>query len=206
MALTKTGVIAECIRRTARSSSDVTSVEVEAALEFLTMSVPALYKECTTRTVEGQAYYDLRPFPKLFQQLTAVRLEGSADDNVLTKIDSWSDYQKVVVDETSADYDVPDRYIIYDDFLYVYPTPDSDDYTLRIFTRVYEDDADDIELADRYREPLYDLVCFEVFKNKGLATSQQAQSHFESFARWLNAFNKLESEKIEPEAVRYTDI
>lgn len=206
MALTKSGIITECMRRTARSSNDVTQVEVEAALEFLTMSVPALYKECTTNTVTGQAYYDLRSFPKLFQQLTAVRLEGSNDDNVLTKIDSWVDYQTAIVDEVEADYDEPDQYIIYDDMLYVYPTPDSDDYKLRIFTRVYEDNADDIQLDTRFREPLYDLTCYEVFKNKGLATSTQAQSHFESFARWLNAFNKLEGEKIEPESIRYNDI
>lgn len=206
--LTKTQIITEVKRRTGRGSADVTNAEVEAALEFFTLNLPALYKECTTTTVIGQPYYDLRSFPKLFQQMTAIKIENpdnALDNDILGKIDSFAHYQWLVADNQESDYDQPDRHLIYNDYLYVYPTPDKA-YPLTIFTRVYEDDADNISLPYSYREPVYELTCYEVYKNKGLAKSTQAMAHMESFGRWLNAFTKLEADKTDVNNVQFTDI
>lgn len=199
-------ILTEVRRRTQRGTADVTFVELESALTFLTLAIPTLYKECTTPTIAGRAYYDLQSLPKKFKQLTAVNCTGGDSDVVLEKIDSWKDYQSAIIDETTADYDQPSRYVVYNDYIYVYPTPDTADYTLTLFAKVFEDDSDSILLPDVYREPIYELTCFEVYKNLGLGTSDMAKSHFENYLRWQNAFNKLEAEKIEADSVQYNDL
>ena len=205
MALIKSEIVTEVARRTERNERDVTDFEINAALQAITMEIPALQGECTTTTIAGRADYDLRSLGRNFKRLDAVRLDGDTKDECLNKIASFSQYQTLIDGETEADYDEPDSFIIWNDTLYLYPTPD-DAFTMRLFSQFFERDSDNITLPDEYAEPLISLACFEVLSNKGLADSGEARGHFQKGMKWVNDFKKLSVQKIPATNVMYNDI
>lgn len=203
MAIDKAYIKSEVARRTERSVSDVTDAEISAAIQFISMKVPALVAECTTSTVAGQEAYELASFPKIFKRVDAVRLDEPDNKDALGEIKSFEDYQTKLANATTNDE--PTGFIVWGDYLYLYPTPDAV-YTLRLFAQVFERNADYIELPDAYTEPIISYTAYNVLKNKGMGAGDEARSHFSDGDMWVNAMLKLEQEKIRPDNVQYSDI
>jgi hypothetical protein len=134
-----------------------------------------------------------------------LRLDDGDREDTFAKIYSFDEYQSLIAGETSSDYDEPEAYIIWNDFLYVYPTPKLA-YTLRIFAKIYEQNVDAINMPDDLEEAIISYVCYEVLKNKGLGGSDEAKGHLQNALNLINVFNKLETYKIPPTNIKYNDI
>lgn len=88
-------------------------------------------------------------------------MTAKIDDNrPLGKI-TWQEYQILIRDETSADYDLPNRFAIHGGFWYPYPTPDAV-YTATLFYNAFileseggTNAVDDIKFKDIYRNAIY---------------------------------------------------
>jgi hypothetical protein len=205
MSILKATIQTETARRLGRTTSDVTDYEIKSALQIITMAIPVLKGECTCDTVVGQGKYDLRSLPNKFKSVDIVSVDDGDNDATFKKIGNFEDYQDMVIGETSADYDEPEYFIVYNDFLYIFPTPD-DTYTLRLFSDIYERDADAITLPDEYEECVISLTCAEVLKNKGMAESDEAKGHLSSGYRYIAEFNKLANNKVNIDQINYNDI
>ena len=167
------------------------------------MLVPALVAECTTSTVAGQESYELASLPKKFKRVESVRLDEPDNKDSLTELKSFEDYQTLFANSTTNDE--PNSFIIWGDYLYLYPTPDAT-YTLRLFAQVFERDATAIELTDQFTEAVISLTAYNTLKNKGLGLSEEAQSHKRDGIEWISALNSVESAKIRPDGIRFTDV
>ena len=203
MSIDKAYLKSEVARRTERSLADVTDAEISAAVQQITMRIAALVAECTTDTVAGQASYELASFPKKFKRVESVRIENGQNNSPLVEIKSFDDYQNMVANETQNG--TPDQYIIWGDYLYLYPTPDAV-YTCRLFAQVFERSADVIELNDSFTECLIQLTAYNVFASKGQSADAEAQGFAMNGEKWLQMLETLERNKIKPDNVQYNDM
>ena len=96
-----------------------------AALKNLSLSNEFLWVETTVPTIAGRPYYSL---PLDYIKKLSIKI---STNNSLRLID-WGEYQALIANETSADYDEPDRFCIHGGFWYPYPTPDAI-YTATLF-------------------------------------------------------------------------
>jgi len=205
--ITKQAIITAVLNRTARRASELTDSEINASLLALSLDVEGLSKECKTTTSTGRAYYDLTALPKRVRNLKAITIEtGNVSDNTfLKKFKDFEQYRGLIVSETTADQDIPTSWIIDGDYLYLYPTPDGN-YTLTLNYSGLEFNADSIELDDIYFEAIVARTCYELYTNKGLTGTEQAQTQLSKYQDWVRKLNKLEIMQNRPSFVGYTDI
>jgi hypothetical protein len=203
--ITKDNIKAEVASRLERNISDVSDYAIKDALTTLTIEIPELASECITTTVIGQANYDLRAFPKHFKRLISAQIIGGEREDVLHKINSFDEYRALIAGEQSQDYDEPEGYVIFNDFIYLYPTPDAE-YQLKIFSKIFESNVDDIAIPELYEGCLLNLVSFEVLKNKGLGRSEEALGYYQTAFQQVAKFKALEIEKLPPMQMQYNDM
>lgn len=194
----------EVARRLERKVDDITDAEIKASLLFVSLKLPELSGECTTNLIIGQAGYDLRSLPNKFKRLVSARLDDGQRDDTLYKINSFDEYQSLMAGEEVADYDEPEAYIIFNDILYLYPTPNQE-YTLRLFIEGFELNPDSIGLPDEYEELITSYACYAVLKNKGLARTDEAQGHLQDALTLIASFKEIGMSKIPAISVQYND-
>lgn len=177
MAITKENILTQVNSRTARAETDIDSL-IRAVLLDLTIDFPFLQGEFTTDTIAGQHNYTLGEVTIngktiFLRKVTKVKVD---DKGPLELINTWQEYQALIAEETSSDRKEPNRYIIYNGVLYVYPAPDTT-YTLTLFASYIEMDAASIGLPDIFIEVLIEGVCFKLLESKGMGNTPQAIVH-----------------------------
>ena len=172
MAILKAEVLAHVNTELDRSETDVTLKEhLLAALKWLSLKDDFLWVETTLDTIIGRKYYSL---PLDYKDLIIIKI---ADHTPLSKV-TFSEYQILIADETSANYGEPSRYCIHGGFWYAYPTPDAV-YEVTLFYPRFilesEDGVevvDDIPFSDIYRDAIYAKTKAEVCRNLHLTGDQ----------------------------------
>jgi len=200
--MTKAEIVTEVALRTGRASGDVTDIAIEAAILYITLNVEALRRELTTTTIPGRPYYDLRSVPGAYRGFIIAKID---DGLPLNRIPSWDEYQALIAEETETNRDEPSRFIPYDDYLYLYPTP-KDAQTLTLFCSIMEMDADSISLPDEWKECMFELVSYQVYKNKGMATSEAASAHRAEAENWIRLLGKNGNDKESFGSIQYNDM
>jgi len=139
-----------------RTETDIDEYILEA-LKDLALRDDFLWVEATVSMIVGRLYYSE---PLDFKHQLTIKID---DNSPLPKI-SWLEYQILIRNQTSADYDEPNRYTRHGGFWYPYPTPD-EIYTATLFYNASvlesEDEVnavDDIKFKDRYRRALNTLT------------------------------------------------
>jgi len=159
--ITKTEVLNHVNKELDRSETDTTLKEhLLAALKWLSLEDDFLWVETTVDTIIGRPYYSL---PLDYKDMIDIKVE---DNKPLDKI-TWGEYQSLIANQTSANYDLPRRYALHGGFWYAYPTPDAE-YEVTIFypnfilesEKLGEDEeatevVDAIPFKDIYREAIY---------------------------------------------------
>lgn len=196
MALSKETILAEVNKRTGRAETDIDSL-LKAVLLDLTIDFPFLKGEFTTPTEAGQPDYSL---DDIHRKVSLVKID---DKDPLEKINTWEEYQELIVEETEANRKEPKHYIIHNRVVYLYPTPDKI-YTLTIFSSYIERDVETIDLDDNFEEVLIEGSCFKLYESKGLGSSPQARVHLDLYRDALGKLMRIYSES--SERVEYTDI
>lgn len=201
MAILKADILSEVNKRCERAETDIDSI-LKAVLRDLTITFPFLHVEAETSTQAGKANYNLEDFPENIRKVDIVKID---DGEPLDEIRTFTDYQTLIAEETSADYDEPTSFIVYRDVLYLWPTPD-DVYTLTVFASVLEDDVDDIDLPDRFEEAIIEGCCFKLYESLGEGNTEAAKVHLGLYTDAVNKLRSLEIEKSNAKSVVYNDI
>ncbi len=201
MAISKSTILTEVNNRTARSETDIDTI-LRAVLLDLTLDIPALKETAYTTTTAGQAEYSLSSFPEDIRSIEVAKID---DNTPLKRLNSFKDYLALIADQTSADYDEPEYYIVYNNSIYLYPTPD-DSYTLYVYGTCLELDEDEIDLPDVYQEAIIEGCCWKLYESKGLGTHPSAQAHLQNYLLLKEQLISYEIKKQGSGEVTYTDI
>ena len=172
MAILKAEVLAHVNKELDRSETDATLKEhLLAALKWLSLKDDFLWVETTVDTIIGRKYYSL---PLDYKDLIIIKI---ADNTPLTKV-TFSEYQILIADQTSANYSEPKNYAIHGGFWYANPTPDAIYEATLFYPRfILEsedgvDVVDDIPFSDIYRDAIYAKTKAMVCRNIGLTDDQ----------------------------------
>ena len=196
MAISKSKIIEEVNSRTARKETNIDSL-LKAVLLDLTIDFPFLKGEFSTTTIKGQADYTLSDTQRI---PTMVKIN---DKTPLNEINTWEEYQNLIAEETESNWDTPNRYIIHDRVLYLYPTP-NDIYILTIYSSYIERNVDSIALDDNFEEVLNSGCEFMLYRSKGLGTSPAAVLALQLYEKQKEGLKKIYSESAK--RVEYNDI
>ncbi|HDP36857.1 MAG TPA: hypothetical protein ENN27_03165 [Candidatus Atribacteria bacterium] len=178
MSITKSAILSEVNKRTARAETNIDS-QIKAVLLDICLTIPILHSEYTTQTIIGQKEYGLGGIVNLGNILSV-----DIDGKLLQKISSLEAYKSLIEDNTEADYGEPTTYLIEGQHLYLYPIPDKI-YDLNVVVSEIDLDVDDIKLPAKYEECLIEGACFKVYESKGLANRPEAQAHFLIYQRLI---------------------
>jgi len=204
MAISKDNILSEVNSRTGRAESSIDNL-IKAILLDLTIDFPFLKREVYTGTVAGQADYAIDEFTgdNITEYFRTV-LFGKIDDNEpLIEFANFEAYQEAIADETQADWDEPEYFIIYDGVLYLYPTPD-DSYTVTLFVTSVLNDPDNIILPDMFEEAIIEGCCFKLYEAKGQANNPAAKVHLSLYQDMVRKLKRLHNFPINQ--VTYNDI
>ena len=116
MTITKEEILAHLNTELDRSETDIDE-QILAALKWLSLKDDFLWVETTVDTIIGRGYYSL---PLDYKDMIEIKVE---DNKPLGKL-TWEEYQSLIANQTSANYDLPKRYALHGGFWYAYPTPD----------------------------------------------------------------------------------
>lgn len=155
MTIDKDDVLAHLNKELNRSETDDTIAEyILETLKDLSLQAHFLWIETTVPTIVGRAYYSV---PTDYKKLMTIKID---DNKPLSKI-TWEEYQSLIADETSDDYDEPSNFALHGGFWYPHPIPDAI-YTARLFYAGFvleseggTDAVDDIPFGDIYRSAIY---------------------------------------------------
>ena len=203
MTITKEEVLAHVNKELDRSETDTTLKEhLLAALKWLSLEDNHLWVEATVDTIIGRPYYSL---PLDYKDMIEIKVE---DNKPLGKI-TWEEYQSLIANQTSANYDLPKRYALHGGFWYAWPTPDAE-YEVTIFYPNFiletEDEVevvDAIPFKDIYREAIYAKTKAIICRSLVL-TDSQVKYEYELDNRILPPLKKM-IERV-PKFVRNTDL
>lgn len=152
MTITKAEILAHLNKELERNETDIDEY-ILSALKDLSLQDDFLWLQTEVDTIVGRPYYSL---PLDYKRQITIKID---DNRPLGKI-TWKEYQVLIRDETSNDYDLPNRFAIHGDFWYPYPTPD-EIYTATLFYNAFilesEDGVnavDDITFKDIYRDAI----------------------------------------------------
>ena len=197
MALSKTTILAEVNKRTARAETDIDSI-LKAVLMDLTIDFPFLKKKHTAiSTANGTPNYSL---DDTWRRIDLIKVDDKAP---LEKINTWEEYQELIAEETASNRAEPNRWIVHNRVLYLYPTPDAV-YVLSIFLSYIERDVNAIDLDDNFEEVLIEGTCFELYKSKGMGGKPEALIHKASYIEAVAKLKPIYSDV--PDRVEYHDI
>jgi len=150
MTITKAEILSHLNGELNRTETDIDQ-HILAAMKDLSLQDDFLWVETTVDTIIGRPYYSL---PLDYKSLLSVKID---DANSLKLID-WGEYQSLIAEETSEDYDEPDRFCIHGGFWYAYPTPDAV-YEATLFYNNFilesEDGTDAVDNIDGYFKDIY---------------------------------------------------
>lgn len=176
MAITKAEILAHLNKELNRSEEDIDEYILEA-LKDLSLKAHFLWIETTVPTIVGRPYYSVPPD---YKKLLTIKID---DNTPLGKV-TWEEYQILIADETSDDYDEPSNFAIHGGFWYPHPIPDAI-YTAKLFYAAFvlesEDGTnavDDIVFGDIYRSAIYAKTKAVYCRSLGW-TDRQAEFEFE---------------------------
>ncbi|HPV97924.1 MAG TPA: hypothetical protein PLZ78_08870 [Spirochaetota bacterium] len=201
MSILKANILTEVNRRCNRNLSNV-NYEIRAVLIDYSLVSETVCTEATTNVVAGTASYDLLTFPEPFRTADAVKID---DNDPLVRIRTMAEYQALIADETSADRDEPEAYLIYNNMIYLHPTPDTT-YTMTIYASSIQMDEDSILLPDHMEEMLIEGVCYKVYEGLGQGKAAHAIPHLENYVNYRQKFIGLENRKASTGSAAYNDI
>jgi len=201
MSILKADILSEVNRRCNRNLSTI-DYELRAILVDYSLDIETYCIEAYCSTVAGIASYDLLAFPEAFRTVDAVKVD---DNEPLQRIRTFAEYQALIADETSADRDEPEAYIVYNNMIYLHPTPDAV-YTLTLFASSIQNDADSIGLPDYMTEMIIEGVCWKVYESLGQGQMPYATTHMNSYLNSKQKFLALENKKASSGSAAYCDV
>lgn len=196
MPISKASILAEVNSRTARLETNIDSL-LKAVLLDLTIDFPFLKGEFTASTIKGQPDYTLSNIQRI---VTVVKIDNNRP---LNEINTWEEYQALIAEETESNWNTPDRFIVNNRVLYLYPTP-NDTYTLTIFSSCIEKDVDSIELDDNFEEVINSGCEFMLYRSKGLGSTPAAVLALQLYEKLKESLKKIYTESAQ--RVDYQDI
>ncbi len=199
MAITKANILAEVNKRTGRAETDIDS-QIRAVLLDISLDVPVIKSEVSKLTIVGTPSYSLAS--DNLRKVDAVTIDGGFPIN---KIASFEEYLELVADETNADRNKPASYIVHNQSLYLYPTPDAV-YTVKIYESAVNLNEDAILLPDIYEELMIEGCCFKLLESKGIASTPQAQAHASLYGNLKSQLSVLEIKRSCSGKIQYRDI
>lgn len=191
MSLSKSGIKAEVASRTGRNSSEISDYLIREILVDLTLNLEGYVIYATANTISGTPNYTLKSFPEEFKDVDVVKISNKEP---LKRIPSWKDYQALIAEETSADYDEPKHFIIEDDILYLYPTP-NDVYPIHLWGTKVEFDDDDMDVPNYFEPAIVEGLCNLLYSAKGLGHLPKAQDHLQKYINFKASLMGVEQKK-----------
>lgn len=201
MSILKANILTEVNRRCNRNLSTI-DYEIRAVLIDYSLVSETVCLEAYCSTTAGVASYDLNAFPEPFRTPDAVKID---DNDPLIRIRTMNEYQALIADEGTADRDEPEAYLIYNNSIYLHPTPDTT-YTLTIYASSIQMDEDSILLPDYMEEMLIEGVCYKVYEGLGQGKAVHAVPHLENYVNYKQKFLGLENRKASTGSAAYNDI
>ena len=192
MSLSISGIKSEVAGRTGRSISEITDYMLREILVDLTLELDGYLIYATASTIAGQANYPVKSFPELFKNVDVVKWNNKTP---LRRIATWKDYQALIAEETVSDRDEPEAFIIYDDVLYLHPTPANDGDTIHLWGSKVEFDEDDFDVPDYFEPAIVEGLCNVLYSAKGLGYLPKAQDHANKYQRFKNQLAVLGQHK-----------
>lgn len=201
MAILKAEILAHLNKELNRTETNIDEY-ILAALKHLSLEKEFIWIETTVPTIVGRPYYSL---PLDYIKKLSIKV---SDNNSLSLID-WGEYQMLIADQTSADYEEPDRFCIHGGFWYAYPTADAV-YTATLFYNAFileseggVNAVDAIVFKDIYRDTINSLTKGYYCMSKGLKDT--ATAYFQIYRNVnLPLVEKLVQHQVRE--VRYTDL
>lgn len=152
MAITKAEILAVINKRLNRSETDIDE-EIRSILCDISSRANFLKKEATRDTAESRAYYSV---PDNFKDKLVIKINDSKPLGRMT----FAEYQKKITGGASETE--PTDYALHDDFIWLFPTPDTV-YEMTLFYSIFHpNDVDDIEFGETFRECIYQGVMMQV--------------------------------------------
>lgn len=152
MTILKADILTNLNKELNRTETDIDEYILEA-LKDLSLQDDFLWIEATVDTIVGRPYYSM---PLDYIKLMSIKVD---DENSLEKI-TWSKYQMLIANETTADREMPTKFCIHGGYWYAYPTPDAI-YEMSLFYNGFilesedgTDVVDDIPFKDIYRNAI----------------------------------------------------
>ena len=192
MSLSKTTIVNEVANRTVRNSSEITDPMIREVLIDLTLEMDNYAIYATASTIVGKANYSLKSFPELFKNVDVVKVNNKEP---LKRIPNWQNYQDLIAEQTSADYDEPEFFIVYDDVLYLFPWPDAI-YTIHLWGTKVEVNDTDIDAPDYFEPAIIEGLCNLLYSSKGLGHLPKAQDHLAKYQSFKAALAGLGQKKV----------
>lgn len=201
MSILKAEILSQVNSETARAETNIDDI-IRDVLTDLSLDIDTPVKHAYCRTEVGTAIYDLSSYPEIFKKVDCVKINTGEP---LKKIESLEQYQALIADETTADYDEPDSYFIHNNAVYLYPTPDAI-YNLNMFATTVEADENDIDVDDVCKPAIVQGCIYRLYASKGLGANTFAQTHLQLYMQWKEKLVSFFSNRTRNGQAKYNDI
>jgi len=171
------------------NQTGVASIDVELRDVLKKLSADGLLETSATLTLTASTAYATKP-----TGLIAVKSIHTPDETPL-KLIAWTLYQSLIA--ADDDEDLPERWVLHNDLIYVYPTPATADAALTWtidYYRLHPDDVASVLFTEEFRQCIYDGVTALVARNK--AQYEKMRVHQALYSEGMATLSKARGARV----------